>query len=177
MAKQGNIKHYRQTGAAKKPTALPFGEIAIAKDGTLYTGNESNVPVSRMASAVTADRLLGYKAGMIYANWDSPVVGAVNFKVDATEDLPVAKAMSCSGHAALDAYAPAEAVYKPQTGGESVIGVRSFYYPSQCNQNNCFVAAVLVNGKQIQCESTLSAGDISVQCGEVEPKVIVQRYK
>lgn len=45
MAKQGSIKHYRQTGSAKMPASLPYGEIAIAKDGTIFAGNEQNSPV------------------------------------------------------------------------------------------------------------------------------------
>lgn len=45
MAKQGSIKHYRQTGSAKAPPSLPFGELAVAKDGTLFVGNENNTPI------------------------------------------------------------------------------------------------------------------------------------
>ena len=45
MAKQGNIKHYRQEGPSKIPAALPYGEIAIAKDGTIFAGNEAGTPV------------------------------------------------------------------------------------------------------------------------------------
>ncbi|MEG2501247.1 MAG: hypothetical protein RSA78_09290, partial [Oscillospiraceae bacterium] len=45
MAKQGSIKNYRQTGANSAPPSLPFGEIAISKDGILYAGNENNVPI------------------------------------------------------------------------------------------------------------------------------------
>ncbi|MEG2164859.1 MAG: tail fiber domain-containing protein [Ruthenibacterium sp.] len=51
MAKQGSIKHYRQSGAVKEPTSLPFGELAVAKDGTIYAGNESNAPVSKTENA------------------------------------------------------------------------------------------------------------------------------
>lgn len=51
MAKNGSIKHYRQAGTARAPASLPFGEIAIAKDGTIFAGNESGVPVE--AGAVT----------------------------------------------------------------------------------------------------------------------------
>ena len=36
MAKQGSIKHYRQSGATKAPADLPYSEIAVAKDGTVY---------------------------------------------------------------------------------------------------------------------------------------------
>lgn len=56
MAKQGSIKHYRQTGSAKAPPALPFGELAVAKDGTLFVGNEANVPVQQLS----ADSANGY---------------------------------------------------------------------------------------------------------------------
>lgn len=45
MAKQGSIRHYRQTGAVNAPPSLPYGELAVAKDGTLYTGNEGGKPV------------------------------------------------------------------------------------------------------------------------------------
>ncbi|MEG2923701.1 MAG: hypothetical protein RR848_04435 [Oscillospiraceae bacterium] len=45
MAKQGAIQHYRQTGANPAPPSLPYGEIAISKDGILYAGNENNVPM------------------------------------------------------------------------------------------------------------------------------------
>ncbi|MEG0897428.1 MAG: tail fiber domain-containing protein [Ruthenibacterium sp.] len=51
MAKQGSIKHYRQSGAVKQPASLPFGELAVAKDGTIYAGNESNAPVSKTENA------------------------------------------------------------------------------------------------------------------------------
>ena len=45
MAKTGAIKHYRQAGATAKPASLPYSELAVAKDGTLYAGNESNAAV------------------------------------------------------------------------------------------------------------------------------------
>lgn len=45
--KQGSIKHYRQSGDSKVPDSLPYGELAVAKDGTLYVGNESNAPVAQ----------------------------------------------------------------------------------------------------------------------------------
>lgn len=45
--KQGSIKHYRQAGDSKVPASLPYGELAVAKDGTLYAGNESNAPVAQ----------------------------------------------------------------------------------------------------------------------------------
>ncbi|MEG1366123.1 MAG: hypothetical protein RSC96_02790, partial [Oscillospiraceae bacterium] len=45
MAKQGSIKHYRQTGASPAPQSLPYGEIAVSKSGILYAGNENNVPI------------------------------------------------------------------------------------------------------------------------------------
>lgn len=45
MAKQGSIRHYRQEGDAKAPESLPYGELAVAKDGTVYAGNEEDTPV------------------------------------------------------------------------------------------------------------------------------------
>lgn len=45
--KLGSIKHYRQAGDSKVPDSLPYGEIAVAKDGTLYAGDESDKPVAQ----------------------------------------------------------------------------------------------------------------------------------
>ncbi|MEG2022307.1 MAG: hypothetical protein RR087_11085, partial [Oscillospiraceae bacterium] len=45
MAKQGSIQHYRQTGEKPAPQNLPFGEIAISKDGTIYAGNAETAPI------------------------------------------------------------------------------------------------------------------------------------
>ena len=56
MAKQGSIKHYRQSGATKAPADLPYSEIAVAKDGTVYAGNESNKPVEQAKSHTHDDR-------------------------------------------------------------------------------------------------------------------------
>ena len=53
MAKQGSIKHYRQSGATKAPADLPYSEIAVAKDGTVYAGNESNKPVEQAKASHT----------------------------------------------------------------------------------------------------------------------------
>ena len=53
MAKQGSIRHYRQAGATKAPAALGYGELAVAKDGTVYAGNEQNKPVAPAASSHT----------------------------------------------------------------------------------------------------------------------------
>lgn len=53
MAKQGSIKHYRQSGATKAPADLPYSEIAVAKDGTVYAGNESNEPVEQAKASHT----------------------------------------------------------------------------------------------------------------------------
>lgn len=55
MAKQGSIKHYRQSGATKAPADLPYSEIAVAKDGTVYAGNESNKPVEQAKASHTHD--------------------------------------------------------------------------------------------------------------------------
>ena len=55
MAKQGSIKHYRQSGATKAPADLPYSEIAVAKDGTVYAGNESNQPVEQAKASHTHD--------------------------------------------------------------------------------------------------------------------------
>ena len=53
MAKQGSIKHYRQSGTTKAPSSLPYSELAVAKDGTLYVGDESDVPVEQAKAAHT----------------------------------------------------------------------------------------------------------------------------
>ena len=55
MAKQGSIKHYRQSGATKAPADLPYSEIAVAKDGTVYAGSESNQPVEQAKASHTHD--------------------------------------------------------------------------------------------------------------------------
>ena len=55
MAKQGSIKHYRQSGATKAPADLPYSEIAVAKDGTDYAGTESNQPVDHAKASQTDD--------------------------------------------------------------------------------------------------------------------------
>ncbi len=55
MPKQGSIKHYRQSGAQKTPESLPFGEIAIAKDGTLFAGDAQNIPQQQYARANILD--------------------------------------------------------------------------------------------------------------------------
>ena len=52
--KQGNIKHYRQYGETKTPAELPYGELAIAKDGTVYAGNEENKPIAQQRAGDTA---------------------------------------------------------------------------------------------------------------------------
>ena len=57
MAKQDVIKHYRQAGETAAPASLPYGELAIAKDGTLYAGNEEGVPVSRVEVAGKSEQL------------------------------------------------------------------------------------------------------------------------
>lgn len=230
MAKQGNIKHYRQTGANKKPSALPYGEIAIAKDGTIYAGNESDAPVSSadtaaactgnaatvgdgstlkwtgpdlttathlaawevvnnvarvraiapanvsVGNAASAGRLLGYTRGAIYANWDSPVANAVNFKVDNTENLPVAKALTCTGHAAADAYAP---VFT--TGGVLLESTWSeFEYPVGCNADNCVVLAAFESPKmQCPCRIEFAPGCIKahVYSGIRPERLLMQRYQ
>ena len=48
--KQGSIRHYRQVGETKTPASLPYGELAVAKDGTLYAGNESDKPVAQLTN-------------------------------------------------------------------------------------------------------------------------------
>ena len=53
MAKQGSIRHYRQSGTTKAPASLPYGELAVAKDGTVYAGNEANTPVAQAAASHT----------------------------------------------------------------------------------------------------------------------------
>lgn len=57
MAKQDAVKHYRQTGDSPAPSSLPFGEVAVAKDGTIYAGNEENKPVSRVEVAGKSEQL------------------------------------------------------------------------------------------------------------------------
>lgn len=57
MAKQGSIKHYRQNGDAPAPEALPYGELAVAKDGTVFAGDENGTPVKTNATADSAARL------------------------------------------------------------------------------------------------------------------------
>lgn len=58
MAKTGSIKHYRQAGSVKTPTELPYGELAVAKDGTMYAGDENNLPVEVVMK--TNHQLLAY---------------------------------------------------------------------------------------------------------------------
>lgn len=53
MAKQGSIRHYRQAGATKAPAALGYGELAVAKDGTVYAGNEQDKPVALAVASHT----------------------------------------------------------------------------------------------------------------------------
>ena len=57
MAKQDAVKHYRQTGDSPAPSSLPFGEVAVAKDGTIYAGDEDNKPVSRVEVAGKSEQL------------------------------------------------------------------------------------------------------------------------
>ena len=47
--KEQTVKNYRQEGAERIPTALGFGEIAVAKDGSTFAGDELNKPVSQTA--------------------------------------------------------------------------------------------------------------------------------
>ncbi|MEG0896477.1 MAG: hypothetical protein RSF73_02955 [Ruthenibacterium sp.] len=101
-----------------------------------------------------------------------------------TDAIRAVVAETCTGHAALDAYAPQEATYNSQTGSETVIGVHFYYYPSGCNKNNCFVSAVFAGEKQLTCDVVFSATDIAVHSYTATPndyfmptKVIVQRYK
>ena len=54
MAKQGSIRHYRQEGDVKAPESLPYGEIAVAKDGTVYAGNEGDKPVEQATATAVA---------------------------------------------------------------------------------------------------------------------------
>ena len=54
MAKNGSICHYRQTGDSRTPASLPYGELAVAKDGTVFAGNQHGQPVSRADTADTA---------------------------------------------------------------------------------------------------------------------------
>ena len=55
MAKQGSIRHYRQEGNVKAPASLPYGELAVAKDGTVYAGNEAEQPVALAKEPAVAD--------------------------------------------------------------------------------------------------------------------------
>lgn len=55
MAKQGSIRHYRQEGDEKVPESLPYGELAVAKDGTVYAGNEEDTPVELATAEKVAD--------------------------------------------------------------------------------------------------------------------------
>lgn len=54
MAKNGSICHYRQAGESRAPAQLPYGELAVAKDGTIFAGNQHGQPVSRADTADTA---------------------------------------------------------------------------------------------------------------------------
>ena len=54
MAKKGSIKHYRQVGDAREPAVLPYGELAVAKDGTVFAGNQHGQPISKVDLAATA---------------------------------------------------------------------------------------------------------------------------
>ena len=47
--KEQTVKNYRQEGAERIPAALGFGEIAVAKDGSTFAGDELNKPVSQTA--------------------------------------------------------------------------------------------------------------------------------
>ena len=55
MAKQGSIRHYRQEGNVKAPASLPYGELAVAKDGTVYAGNEAEQPVALAKEPAVAE--------------------------------------------------------------------------------------------------------------------------
>ena len=47
--KQQSVKNYRQEGEARSPSELGFGEIAVSKDGSVFAGDESDLPVSQTA--------------------------------------------------------------------------------------------------------------------------------
>lgn len=52
-----SIEIYRQNASsetASPPPTLSYGEIACDKDGTIYVGNSTNSPISRVSYAVTA---------------------------------------------------------------------------------------------------------------------------
>lgn len=40
-----NTLQYRQMGTRRVPAALPYGQLAVAKDGGVFAGNENGVPV------------------------------------------------------------------------------------------------------------------------------------
>lgn len=87
MAKQGSIKHYRQTGSAKVPASLPYGEIAIAKDGTIFAGNEQNSPVQ--AAPAIALHCTGQANETVTATLDDKqVTGTLDANGEATLKLP-----------------------------------------------------------------------------------------
>ena len=56
------IKLYRQesiTDAPAPPSSIEYGEMAVANDGTLYIGNKSGEPVSKVKSADSATNATG----------------------------------------------------------------------------------------------------------------------
>lgn len=62
------IQIRRQTGAVERPESLAFGEPAVSKNGTLYVGNSSGVPV-RCSSRV-------YSAQLLAAGWTQEADGS-----------------------------------------------------------------------------------------------------
>ena len=67
MAKQGSIKHYRQEGDTKAPESLPYSELAVAKDGTVYAGNENDAPVELAKANETMPKTGGTFTGDVAA--------------------------------------------------------------------------------------------------------------
>lgn len=104
MAKQGSIRHYRQAGAAKAPAALGYGELAVAKDGTVYAGNEQDKPVALAASSHTHT-----KAQVGLGNVDNTADSAKSVKYAASAGTAVDQTARNSASSAATAASNANA--------------------------------------------------------------------
>ncbi|MEG0340297.1 MAG: hypothetical protein RR573_10310, partial [Oscillospiraceae bacterium] len=78
MSKQGSIKHYRQTGANPAPQSLPFGEIAISKDGIIYAGDVNNLPSPQKCNYSLQEHDTGRKWTDGKPIYEKTIVGTLN---------------------------------------------------------------------------------------------------
>lgn len=62
------VKLMTQTGDSAIPASLPYGQGAVAKDGTVYFGDENNTPVSQVATAKT---LNGKSEDKLAPKWEN----------------------------------------------------------------------------------------------------------